>query len=172
MPKNYPELTAEILRERLAYDPETGLFTWKRASPRRAAGTIAGYLRKDGYIDIKVDGQTHLAHRLAWLHVHGRWPADRLDHRNGRTAENWIENLREATRTENNQNAVVRKDNKSGHPGVFWTARLMKWRAFISASGSRVHLGYFESLDDAKAARISAKANLHPFQPTLRERDQ
>lgn len=95
------DLTADRLREVLAYDAQTGAFTWRVTQSNRAkAGNTAGSLhRQDGYVYIRVDGVLHKAHRLAWLHVHGAWPTAGVDHVNGDRGQNGIANLRESTAT-------------------------------------------------------------------------
>src|SRR5262245_52384097 len=67
-------LTAKRLRALLHYAPETGLFHWRQRRGNRAAGGEAGHGEGTGYRAIRVDGHSHLAHRLAWLYVHGRHP--------------------------------------------------------------------------------------------------
>lgn len=169
MPKNPPELTAARLRELLSYDPETGIFRRLVSTSSTArAGDVAGGLNSEGYVRIRVDGVSYRAHRLAWLYVHGRWPTDQLDHRNGVRADNRIANLREATNVENGQNYGVRKSNTSGHTGIHWHIRARKWVAQIRHTG-RIHdIGYFDDMADAVSARAKAKAEMHPFQPYVR----
>jgi len=165
-PRTGHSLTAERLRQLLDYDPATGIFVWKvtRGSGRR--GSVAGYVKE--YVEIRVDGVLHLAHRLAWLHVHGKWPADQVDHRNGIKTANWIDNLREATNAQNQENAKRRRTNTSGFTGVHWDKRERKWLARIRAGGKRIPIGHFANIEDAAAARAEAKKQLHKFQPTER----
>ena len=121
------ELTAERLREVLAYDPDTGVFTWKaRTSPfsRVNVGDVAGNLRRDGYIEICVDGRKHQSHRLAWLYVYGEWPADQIDHINGIRTDNRIANLREANNAENHHN--LRKARCRQQDRIPWRDRLAR----------------------------------------------
>jgi len=66
-------------------------------------------------------------------------------------------NVRWATRTVQLINQNIRADNKSGHKGVHWEKRRSKWMSFITVSKRRKHIGYFESLDEAIAARIDAE---------------
>lgn len=170
MPKSHPPLTAARLREMLSYDPETGIFRrLVGVSANAKAGDIAGSKNSSGYLQIAIDGRCYQAHRLAWLHVHGEWPAKNLDHVNGVRSNNPIANLREASHAENHQNRGINRNNTSGHPGVTWNLRDSKWRAEIKVSGRKHELGRFANIEDAIAARTKAKAAMHSFQPYDRD---
>ena len=170
MPKYQTELTAERLRDLLSYDLETGDFRWRiRTSNCIHVGDVAGCQNTNCYLQIRVDRRLYLAHRLAWLYVHGRWPNAELDHRNGVRTDNRIENLREATRSENCQNIGRSPRSATGHKGVYCRPDKKKWWARIQLSGKKHYLGSFDSLDAAVEARSRAKAELHTFQPVGRE---
>ena len=81
-----------------------------------------------------------------------------IDHIDNDKTNNNINNLRFATHQENNRNAIIRKDNKSGFKGVHFNQNLNKWTANISIDGIVVHLGCFNNSEDAKNAR-KMKAN-------------
>lgn len=171
-PKN--GITAEYLRSRLNYDPHTGIFTWR---PRdvvsskwdkffntRYAGKIAGSIRKDGYVEIRIDGISYLGHRLAWLHYHGEMPVDDIDHKDRVTTHNWIENLRPATVSQNMQNTSIRVDNTSGIKGVAFDRGAGKWRAYIGIGGKSKYIGIFGTKEEARAARVAvADSNFGEF---------
>ena len=103
--KSKQALTADIARRFLAYDPETGVITW-RISPRYgiADGSIAGSVIKRGYITVTFLGFNVTAHRLAWLLHHGVWPARVIDHINRVKTDNRICNLRDVSQAENLKN--------------------------------------------------------------------
>ena len=148
-----PELTAEKLRELLHYDPATGIFTWKvRTANQVKAGDVAGS-PSGGYLQIMVLSRLYKAHRLAWLYTSGEWPKDQLDHVNRVRTDNRISNLREATNKQNQQNTGKRRDNTSGHPGVYWYKRISKWQAQITHNQKHIHLGSFTTVEEAIAAR-------------------
>lgn len=139
------DLTAERLRERLDYDPATGVFRW------RASGSLAGTPQR-GYRIIKVDGVRVMAHRLAWLYVHGKWPPEQIDHANLERDDNRIANLRQATNQLNSANRRARK--QSGLKGAFRDRG--RWRSMIKVDGRIRHLGQFDSPESAHAAYLSA----------------
>lgn len=95
MAKSTKELTPERLREVLHYDPEAGVFTWRRSNGRRArAGAPAGHRRVDG-LSIGVDGTLYRATRLAWLYMTEKWPEHPVHFRNECPTDLRWENLYE-----------------------------------------------------------------------------
>ena len=158
-------LTQERLQELLRYDPATGIFTW-RMSPRPNVfeGQIAGCVdRKRKHIMITIDRRTYKAHRLAWLYVYGVWPASEIDHINQDGGDNRLQNLRLADRFINTQNTGLRKDNKSGHRGVDWSAAANKWRVRIQANNKKITVGHYSVLSDAVEAYEVAARHYHPI---------
>jgi len=147
----------EYLKEHLAYDPETGVFTWKIPQARRKKGRAGCFCKTYGrwLIRIKSAGTTHLikASRLAFAFQEGRWP-NMIDHINGDPSDDRWENLRECTNAENQKNSRRYKNNKSGVLGVRQIGR--RWRVTISVDGKNTHLGFFATLEEAAAARAAA----------------
>lgn len=156
------ELTAERLRELLVYEPSTGAFTWRiRRAGNAMAGSPAGHLTVRGYISIGINGRRYLAHRLAWLYIHGVLPKSEIDHINRIPSDNRIANLREANRSENMQNTRMLSNNTSGFRGVFWDKHRSRWRARICLNNQVCHIGIFASVEEARDAYESAAAALH-----------
>jgi hypothetical protein len=144
-------------RELLDYEPVTGLFRWK-FKPRKGVqiGDRAGTAISFGYRAIRIDGRRYLEHRLAWAWTFGEQPPDEIDHVNGCPDDNRIANLRPASSSQNKQNTRRRSSNRSGFKGVSWIASRRKWRAEIKTRGRVVHLGYFETPEQAHAAYRAA----------------
>lgn len=155
-------ITVERLRDILAYDQASGVFTWLRAPSRGKSyvGHTAGNLTSEGRINITIDGRRYKAHRLAWLYVHGEWPLGLLDHIDGNPANNRLANLRLATQSQNCANARRRVDNSSGFKGVHFDRLTGRWRAEIMAGGRRGRLGRFDSPEAAHAAYAAAASRL------------
>lgn len=163
-----PKLTFSRADELLSYDPESGEFRWKKKASQKRAGDLAGS-QSGAYTQIGIDGVIYFAHRVAVLLMQGRWPAVEVDHINGNRHDNRWSNLREANRHENNQNLGMRSDNASGVKGVWWDKTKMKWISQIQSKGKRYSVGSFETLNEAADAYAKAKANIHKFQPTVRD---
>lgn len=137
----------------LNYDENTGIFTWKKSAANCIkVGQSAGTIEASGYIRIKILQKKYLTHRLAWLFCFGKFPSDKIDHKNGIRHDNKISNLREATSAENNKNAVKRKDNISGYKGVCFIKTSSKWMAYCNLNGKQHHLGCFNKKEDANLA--------------------
>lgn len=155
-------ITQDQLRNELAYDPETGVFTRLIARPRQPLGAVAGTLDESGRVRICVNGKIYRAHRLAWLYIYGVMPVGDLDHIDGNPSNNAISNLRVGSRAQNMQNQRhARSDCVSGLLGV--SVRGAKFRAEIRAGGRRLNLGTFCSAEEAHSVYLAAKRQLHEF---------
>ena len=159
-------ITQELLKEKLHYDKDTGIFTWtdSKLNNSKVRGKQAGNIDKyNGYrrIAMKLDGKARFfkAHRLAWLYVYGEFPKLTLDHINHDKTDNRISNLREVTQRENHRNRSMRKDNTSGYNGVSFNKKAGKYEARVGANGRLMFLGYFEKAEDA--AQVAKESREH-----------
>lgn len=156
------DLTQAELVRLLNYDPETGVFRWIARRFGVTVGSVAGSIDlKHRYLRIHINGRLYLGHRLAWLYVHGEWPACEIDHRDRDRSNNRLSNLRCATRSENQQNKPVYRNNATGAKGVHWHLQHRKYVAVIQFRGKRHHLGLFRTVEEASAAYQSASKQLH-----------
>lgn len=165
-----PKHTADDLRKRLAYSPETGALVWRSkaiTTPHdlmwntRFAGKPAfASVRPDGYLEGHVDGTKYQAHRVAFCIHHGKWPDGAIDHLNGHRADNSAGNIRDTDIEGNNCNRRRSKNNASGQTGVYWNAEKLRYEAQIERGGKRHRLGYFETLEAAVNARKTAESQM------------
>jgi hypothetical protein len=160
-PKDYTNRTR--VNKLLSYDPSTGIFTWKIARMRgHVPGVIAGSPGRDGYWTIMVDGKAYKAHRLAWLLHTGKWPKHQIDHINRIRDDNRIENLRVVTKSQNQINSEMYRNNKSGYRGVHFQNG--KWVASIRRNKKQRALGSFATAKEASLKYMEA-ADASVLQP-------
>lgn len=117
---------------------------------------------------VKIDGKPYLAHRLVWLLTYGYMP-DFIDHIDRNPMNNKISNLRSVTKSENEHNRGIYKNNSSGYPGVCFDKRNKKYKAGIKINGKQIHLGYFDTASEAFTAYMLAKIEYHPTSPIAQE---
>lgn len=164
MIKPLNESSIKKMLDVIEYDPDTGLFRWKkRPSARCAEGWFSGgCLGKKGYLGFRVFYERYYAHRLAWaLHSGSLSESVEIDHINGNKADNRIINLRVASPSQNQHNKNKYLNNKSGLKGICLDARSGKWRAKFNCDGVRYELGLFEMIEEAKTALIAARSKAH-----------
>ena len=150
-------ITQEVLQALLIYDPVTGLFTNRvRRGNRAFVGEVAGYVNPMGYINIGLCKEYHLAHRLAWLYMHGEMPSLFIDHINGNPSDNRLSNLRLVDYKENAENQKLHSCNSSGFRGVHWNTKKQRWVAIVRHNLKIIGAGQFVKLEDAIAA-VKAK---------------
>lgn len=158
---NRISLTVDQIRERLSYEPATGIFRWLVPYRGKDIGKEAGW-EDHGYVRIELCRTTHAAHRLAWLHTYGEWPIGQIDHINGIRSDNRIVNLRDVSHSINAQNQrSSHSHNCTGILGVSFHKRDNRWVAGISVNGKRLHLGNFRTPEAASTAYLSAKRLHH-----------
>lgn len=154
------DLTQQRLQEVLSYDPTTGVFVWlKTASNRVQVGSRAGVVATNGRRYISVDSEKYLAHRLAWLYVHGEWPKGDLKQKNGDLNDCSIANLEDVQRTEAVRRYGKLSTNSSGYRGVSPTKN-GRWQASITRNYQQVSLGTFITPEEASAAYEAAASTL------------
>lgn len=164
------EITQEELKELFYYDSDTGLFTWKK-KPKNGSqiGQVAGSLSAKPdkhviYVNIQIGRTSYMAHNLAWLYVYGEYPPDagfELDHVDRDGTNNRLSNLRPVTPSQQTFNQRLRSNNTSGHRGVTWHGTKQKWQAYIGAEVKRIFLGWFDTFDEAVAARQAAELKFY-----------
>jgi len=157
----------EVFDQLLKYDPDTGKFWWRprpvtmfaaggtkrqRSAQHSCnqwnshfAGKLASNLKVDGYCYIRLGDRGYLAHRVAYKIMTGLDPVE-VDHIDGNRSNNKWGNLRNGTRADNFRNLPLRRNNKSGHHGVYFSKNQQKWIANIT-------IGTFDSKEEAVAAR-------------------
>lgn len=170
------KITQEIINECFFYNKNTGILCWKERPAhhfgsnmvckrwnKRYSGKKAGTIHKNQngkkYITISIFNKRFFAHRVIWLFVYGVWPKNEIDHINGNSIDNRLNNLRHVKRSENNQNLRISKRNKSGIIGVrkYAKNKVETWVADIGYKGKSKTIGFFRTKEEAITARKKAE---------------
>lgn len=140
-------LTQDRLKELFVYDSVTGFFKNRFSRGRASIGARAGSETGHGYRRIIIDYQKYYEHRLAWLYIFGVMPEE-IDHTDGNRSNNAIDNLRIATRSQNNWNSD-RAVGQSGLRGAYLDKRSNQWYSKVQIGGQVKHLGCYGSALEA-----------------------
>lgn len=158
--------SAELLRSILSYDTQTGRLTWlPRPSSMfpsertcktwntRYAGTEALGHASNGYKRGPINKVLYWTHRVIWK-MHYDAEPEIIDHINGDSSDNRIENLRNTDQSFNKRNARLPSNNTSGYIGVSFDKSRGKWMGYMKgADGKTIRLGRFDTAAEAAAAR-------------------
>jgi len=145
------------------FEYRDGNLYWKRvahSNKQYLANKPAGSIHKTGYRHVTWMNKIHKAHRLIFLMHHGYLPPE-VDHINGDRADNRIDNLRAANRSENQCNRSALSSNTSGYPGVSWHKKSGSWAVRLMKNGKTHALGYFKDLELAGLVSEEARAKFH-----------
>lgn len=153
------ELRPVVVNGETVYVNRCGdLWRWvrdnRRAPKFRKIDTVPDY---HGYIHPTIGGKRVKQHRIiasAFLGLDMSNTKIQVDHRNGVTNDNRLENLRLVTHQQNNFNRTKAK-------GYYWHKHAEKWHACIRLNGRQIYLGYFNTPDDARNAYTNAKLIYH-----------
>lgn len=130
--------------------------------------TGSRYRNGYGQFGVTKDGKfaKALPHRISYAFTHGPIPLDmQIDHTCHNRACVNPEHLRLATCKQNREN-LDRPigNNTSGIRGVFRTrSKSSPWRAAVGHNGRQVHVGSFRTREEAEAAAIAKRIELHTF---------
>ena len=100
-----------------------------------------------GYITSRNDdGKTILLHKLILDDMDNNFDVDHIGHnkRDCRKA-----NLRFVTRSQNNRNKSIQRNNTSGVPGVQWHTRDSVWEVYITYDHKKRYMGRFKDFNKA-----------------------
>ena len=149
----------KAVRNSIAYDAESGAFTYLTRRAVRPAGSVN---KVNGYVEVGVLGKKMYGHRLAWLMAYGSLPDGQIDHINGNRSDNRLANLRVANASLNGQNRrTPNSNNTSGFLGVTFCTYTKRWLAQITSERQRKNLGRFDTPELAYAAYLNAKRAVH-----------
>ena len=156
------ELRYEEVARLFTYDRESGVLYWRvRNGNNTRRNYVAGSIKgnNNGYRRVRVNGQSYKEHRIIMMLCFGHIPENaEIDHINHVRDDNRLCNLRFVTGSENSRNKSVSSKSITGVTGVHFSKTKKKYIAQIKVNRKVMHLGMFDTLEEAAAAR--AEANL------------
>lgn len=148
-------LDKKTIRKWFNYDYTTGNFTHKFTTLSGDAGKDATAIHSSGYRTIRIGGKDYLVHRVIFIYMENYLPIQ-VDHINHNRSDNKWNNLREVTNRENHLNESIASNNTSGILGVALHKATNKYRAYIMIHKKQIHLGLYNSIEEAKLSREKA----------------
>jgi hypothetical protein len=137
---------------------------WAKVDKSGDCWLWTGAVNHKGYGKFAVGaGKWMLAYRMAWQLAARELPKKplSLDHICRVPACVRVDHLRVATRSQQDSNSGLRKDNTSGARGVSWDKRSKKWQVRVMHNGKNYFGGRFSDLNEAEAAAIALRDKLH-----------
>lgn len=150
--KNYP--TKEQLHQLFEY--KDGDLYWKINKNGIAKSKKAGSKNSRNYIQIKIEGSLYKAHRLIFMMHHGFLPKI-IDHIDRNSLNNKIENIREATQSQNCFNRKIHKNNSTKVKNVTFDKETNKYLVQIYINGKNKKFGRYDDLELAELVAIEAR---------------
>ena len=83
-----------------------------------------------------------------------------IDHIDNNPLNNNINNLRFCSHQENSFNTKLSKNNSSGYKGVSFDIKYKQWKSYIIFNGKQIHLGNFNTKEEAIKARVKKAKEL------------
>lgn len=113
-----------------------------------------------GYSVVFIKGKSYLTHRIIFLMFKGYLPKQ-LDHKDCNKLNNKIDNLREATPSQNQWNQRTYANNRTGVKGVGFHKKTNKFRARCQIYGKQYHLGVFDTVEQAQKVVENFRTQQH-----------
>ena len=112
---------------------------------------------------VVINKKRFLASRVIYLLAYKEDPYPfQIDHIDRNSLNNTLSNLRKDEVGFTQKNQGMRKNNTSGVKGVHWSSARSKWIAQITLEGKPKNLGYYDTIQEAAAARNKAVITLWP----------
>ena len=144
------------------YRYEDGKLYYKKSRFKSKIGKeVKTYITNRGYVYFNdTASKKRNIHKVIFAMFHRKIPQF-IDHIDRNPLNNRIENLRETTRQLNQLNTNMYATNKSGFRGVSFYKQSKKWRAAICIQKKYIHLGLYDTKEEAYAARVAYEKQLN-----------
>ena len=151
-------MDAKILHELFEY--RDGELYWKNRKSGVCFGKPVGYVTRQGYKRVEVNGKSYAVHRLVYVMFNNSLP-EQLDHIDCNKLNNRIENLRPASSAENSSNRNLRSDNQYGTKNIYFDKTNGKWIVQVRKHGKSYFFGRYKDKDHAAKVAKTARNLLH-----------
>lgn len=133
-------------------------------SQRRTGKPVGTYKvkkdRPDARPYVEVRGKRYFTYRIVFALYHGRDTTLQIDHIDGNPRNNLIENLREATDSQNKRNVGARSNTPHGTPGVYRERNGVYSVRFYN-EGKLRRFGRFRDVNKARVVAVEIRQMLH-----------
>lgn len=123
--------------------------------------SIAWTIDPRGYVAGRPAGFSSSITMHRWILFDGKKMPITIDHVDRNRLNNRKSNLRECSQAENARNARLSKNNTSGAKGVSLSFNGTRWRARIWKDRHEIHLGVFDTREEARSAYDKAALKFH-----------
>lgn len=133
---------------------ENGSLIRIKNSGGEKVGSVAGWVTVCNgrhYRKMSIKSKSVYVHQAIFILHHGKLPKY-IDHIDGNSLNNKIENLRTASQSQNMANSRKKNTNTSGYKGVTFRKDTKKWQSAIMVNGKHISLGSYEDKEDAAIA--------------------
>ena len=151
-------LTLETANHLFEY--KDGNLYWKNPVQKQNRGKVVGFDSGNGYKRVDIKGKQYYVHRIVYLMQHGTIPKI-IDHIDGNSSNNAIENLRPANTSQNMMNSVKKQKNTSGYRNVFPNKERDTWVVYITINKKTKFFGSYEDVELAGLVAEEARRKYH-----------
>lgn len=119
------------------------------------SGRMAGSKMANGYYYVKINNSTYLNHRVIFAIYNNiiDFDSKQIDHIDNNKLNNNPKNLRLSNAFQNQHNKSKQKNNTSGEKNIFLVKTNNKYRCTMRYYGKNIHIGIFDTLEEAITAR-------------------
>jgi hypothetical protein len=143
------------------FEYKDGELYWKTPTNQKIVkGSKAGGLHRSGYMTVQIDKKKYRTHRLVFLYHYGYLPKE-IDHIDNNKINNNINNLRQASRSENMKNIGFHSKNKSGFKGVSWHKASNRWIVQLMVGNNKNYFGIYKDIELAELVAMEVRNKYH-----------
>jgi|TARA_R110000824_G_C14927509_1_gene648375 hypothetical protein len=152
--------TIELFGNTLKVFEDGKVFVKKQRNPNKDEFYEKVCIKNKGYLLLQLNHKGkrkhYFIHRLVafcFLNLDIENPKSQVDHKDINPLNNFVSNLRIVSNQQNQFNRNAK--------GYSWDKQANKWKAYIMLDGKHIHLGYYETEEEASKCYQDAKPIHH-----------